>query len=208
MLSFFGGGFDALCMPLMSQGDEGSVEESKEADLSLVNIENVTEMADHCGDAGCGGKTQAVTQSQCCVSSMTWDWDAEVLDHVLAHVLDKDGISADTTNDFATFVTQQGIDDVRLIPNNFHCSKHCMGTCQLLHDEQATFLIEQGFWQTEAVATWQKHFPCGTCAQVLQHSNDPLIGSCDIDKMTKFVAVLSNMFNIEDCPHADWCPKA
>ena len=49
-MPFFGGGFDAPHTPLMSQEDEGSVEKSKEADPSLLNIENVTEMANHYGD--------------------------------------------------------------------------------------------------------------------------------------------------------------
>ena len=58
---------------------------------------------------------KVVTQSQCNVSSMTWDRDAEVLDHMLAHILDKDGIYADATNNFMAFVIQQGVDDVCLI---------------------------------------------------------------------------------------------
>ena len=95
MASFFGGGFDGSCVPLMSQGDEESEEESKEADPSLVDMENVMETTNHNGDVGHDGKTQAIGQSQRNVSSTTWDWDAEFLDCVLAHVLNKDRINAD-----------------------------------------------------------------------------------------------------------------
>ena len=58
MTSFFGGDFDALCIPLTSGGDEGSVEQSKEANPSLVDAGNVTEMANPNGDTNCGSIVQ------------------------------------------------------------------------------------------------------------------------------------------------------
>ena len=88
MSSFFGGGFDAPHTPLMNQGDEESVEESKEADPSLVDTSNVMEMANPHGDMGHGGHAQAVTQSQHNVLSTTQDWGCRSFEsHVGTHVL-------------------------------------------------------------------------------------------------------------------------
>ena len=44
MSSDFGGGFDTPRAPMMSQGDEDSVDESKMPDLSMVTPELVAEM--------------------------------------------------------------------------------------------------------------------------------------------------------------------
>ena len=60
MLSFLGGSFDALYTPLMACGDEGSAEETKEADPSLVDISDVGEMANSHGGLGSDGVTQAL----------------------------------------------------------------------------------------------------------------------------------------------------
>ena len=56
MLSFFGGSFDTLCTPLMACGDEESVEETKQADPSLVNAGNSGGTTDPHGDVGCGSR--------------------------------------------------------------------------------------------------------------------------------------------------------
>ena len=73
------------------------------------------EMANPHGDTGCGGEAQAFVQSQCNVLSMTQDWDTEVLNHVLVHILDKGEMNADSTNDFTQFTMHQGVDDAQLI---------------------------------------------------------------------------------------------
>ena len=78
-----------------------SVEENKEADPSLVDVDNVTKMANPHGDMGHGGNTQAVFQSQHNAMDTTEDWDVGVLNHVLSQVLDKDAMDADVTNKFS-----------------------------------------------------------------------------------------------------------
>ena len=75
MSSFFGGGFNTLHTPLMAHGDEGPVEETKEADLGLVDIGHGGEMANSHGDLGRGGVARAITQSQCDDADTTQDWD-------------------------------------------------------------------------------------------------------------------------------------
>ena len=80
----------------------------------------------------------------------------------------------------------------------------CTYSGRLLYDKQAGFLFEQGFQQTQAIAIWQKCFPCGSCIHVLQYSDDLLIGSRDVEKTSKFVTALSNRFSVEVHPHADW----
>ena len=62
---------------------------------------------------GRGGITQAVTLTQCNDTDKTQDWDTEVLNHVLVHVLDKDKLGTDATDKFAVFVCGKGIDDAR-----------------------------------------------------------------------------------------------
>ena len=66
------------------------------------------------GDTGHGGVKQAVTQIQHSDDDAQ-DWDAEVLNHALVHVLDKDQVEARVTDDFTVFVITNGIDDVCLL---------------------------------------------------------------------------------------------
>ena len=74
------------------------MEDTKEADPSLINTDDVTQMTNCHGDAGHGGKIQAVAQTQCNIQFMTKDWDVEIWNHVLVHVLDKDAMDANVTN--------------------------------------------------------------------------------------------------------------
>ena len=97
----------------MSQEDKESVEESKLPDPSLVDAGDSGGNDPH-GEIGCGGVMQAATQFQH-GDDDDQDWDAEVLNHVLVHILDKDQVEASATNDFATFVITNRIDDVRLL---------------------------------------------------------------------------------------------
>ena len=62
MLPIFGSGFDALQTPMMSWGDNESVEESKLPDPSLVDAGDSGGNNPH-GDTGHGGVTQAITQT-------------------------------------------------------------------------------------------------------------------------------------------------
>ena len=112
MLSFFGGGCDTPRTPLMACGDERSAEESKEADPSLVDTGDSEEMADPHGDAGVGGIMQAIAQTQCNDTDKTQDWDTEVWNHALVHVLDKEKLDANATNESTAFAHGQGFDDV------------------------------------------------------------------------------------------------
>ena len=114
MASFFGGGFDAPQTPLMTRGDENSVEESKAPDPNLVDTSDIGETTNPHGDAGRGSVTQAVTQSQRGDNNMQ-NWDLEVLNHVLVHILDKDKVNTNATKDFTAFVIGNGIDDVRFL---------------------------------------------------------------------------------------------
>ena len=43
------------------------------------------------------------------------EWDVEVLNHVLANVLDEDRVEASATDDFTVFVIENEIDDVCLL---------------------------------------------------------------------------------------------
>ena len=113
MLSIFGGGFDALWTTTMSQGDNKSVEESKLPDPSLVDAGDRGGNDPH-GDTGRGGITQAVMQTQRNDNDAR-DCNAEILNHILVHILDKEQVDASATNDFTVFVIANGIDDVRLL---------------------------------------------------------------------------------------------
>ena len=113
MLSFFGGGFDALRTPLMTRGDEHSVEESKVLDPGLVDT-NDSGRINPRGDTGRSSIMQAVTQMQC-GDADAQDWGAEVLNHVLVHILDKDQVETSATNDFTVFVIANGIDNMCLL---------------------------------------------------------------------------------------------
>ena len=67
----------------------------------------------HC-DTGHSGIAQAIAQIQCSDNDAQ-NWDAEVLNCVLAQVLDEDQIEASVTNGFAVFVIANGIDNVCLL---------------------------------------------------------------------------------------------
>ena len=94
MVSFFDEGSNASGTPMMARGDEKSVEETKQVDPSLVNASVTGETVNPHGDSGCGGITQAITQDQHYDADKTQDLDAENLDHMLVHVLDKDKLHA------------------------------------------------------------------------------------------------------------------
>ena len=113
MSSDFGGGFDTPRAPMMSQGDEDSVDESKMPDLSIVDT-GASGRNYPRGDASRGDVTHAVTHIQR-INDDTQDWDSIVLNQVLADVLDKDWVDASATNDFTVFVITNGMDDVRLL---------------------------------------------------------------------------------------------
>ena len=66
------------------------------------------------GETGHGSVTQPITQIQR-GDDDAQDWDAEVLNHALVHVLDKDQVEASASDDFAVFVIANGIDNVRLL---------------------------------------------------------------------------------------------
>ena len=89
------------------------MEESKVPDPSMVDAADSGKNNPHC-EMSRGNVMQAVTQFQHGIND-DQDWDAEVLNHVLVHVLDKDQAEASTTDDFTVFVITNGIDDVRLL---------------------------------------------------------------------------------------------
>ena len=66
------------------------------------------------GDASCGNVTQAVAHIQHDDDDIQ-DWDAIVLNHVLANNLDRNRVDASATNDFTVFVIANAMDDVRLL---------------------------------------------------------------------------------------------
>ena len=80
------------------------MEETKKADPSLIDAENVMEMANPHGDMGHGGNVQAIVQTQCN------DWDANVLNYVLVQVLVKHMMDTNATDDFTLFLMHQGLD--------------------------------------------------------------------------------------------------
>ena len=90
------------------------MEESKILDPNLIDTGDSGKTTNPHGDAGSSGITQAVAQSQCgnCVNQ---DWDSEVLNHVLVHVLNKDMVNADATEDFTVFMIDNGVDDAHLL---------------------------------------------------------------------------------------------
>ena len=113
MSSVFGSGFDAPRTPIMSQQDKDSVEESKVPDPSMVDAGDSGGNNPH-GDVSCGDVMQVVTQIQRGDNDIQ-DWDAEVLNHMLVHVLEKDQVEASATDDFTMFVIANGIEDVCLL---------------------------------------------------------------------------------------------
>ena len=83
-------------------------------DPNLADTGDIGETTNPHGDAGQGGIMQAVTQTQHGDDDVQ-DWDTEVLNHVLAHILNKDKVDVSVTDDFTLFVIGNGIDDVRLL---------------------------------------------------------------------------------------------
>ena len=79
------------------------------------------------GDMGHGGVAQAITKSQR-GDDNTQNWESEVLNHALVHVLDKDKVDANKTKDFAAFVIGNGIDDAHflltMLEDNFKSMGH------------------------------------------------------------------------------------
>ena len=113
MVSIFGGGFDAPQTPLITWGDKYSVEESKVPDPDLVDTSDIGGNNPH-GNMGCSDVMQAITQTQR-GDTDAQDWDAEVLNRVLVHVLNKEQVDACATNDFTVFVITNRIDNMRLL---------------------------------------------------------------------------------------------
>ena len=113
MLSDFGGGFDAPRTPMMSQGDKDSVDESKMPDLSMADT-GISGGNDPHGDASHENVAHTIAHIQRNDDDIQ-DWDAEVLNHMLGNVLDKDQVDANVTNDFAAFVIMNAMDDVCLL---------------------------------------------------------------------------------------------
>ena len=113
MSLFLGGGLDALHTPLMSQGEEDSVDESKAPDPNVVDTGDSGGNIIH-GDASRSGVAQPIAQSQR-GNADDQDWNAEILNHVLVHVLDKEQVHAGATNDFTVFVIANGIDDAHFL---------------------------------------------------------------------------------------------
>ena len=89
--------------------------ESKEAKSDLHNIGDEEETANPHGDMGCGSVTQVVTEPQHDDSDMTQNWCAEILNHALVHILNKDKMGTGATNDFVVFIMGQGIDNVHIM---------------------------------------------------------------------------------------------
>ena len=82
-------------------------------DLSMVDTRVSGRNNPH-GDASRGDVTHAITHIQRDHDDIQ-DWDAVVLNHVLANVLDKDRVDASATDDFTVFVIVNAMDDVRLL---------------------------------------------------------------------------------------------
>ena len=84
------------------------MEESKIPDPNLADTGNIGETTNPHGDAGRGSIAQVVTQTQRSDDDFQ-DWDTEVLNHVLVHVLNKDKVDVSASNDFTVFVIGNGI---------------------------------------------------------------------------------------------------
>ena len=111
MSSFLGGGFDAPRTPSMSRGDEESVDESKMPETTVVGAGDSGGNDPH-GDASRANITQDVSDIQRGGDGDVHDWNFEILNHVLAEILDKERVDANATDDFTVFVIANGIDDV------------------------------------------------------------------------------------------------
>ena len=112
MSSFLGGGFDAPRTPLMSRGDEESVDESKMPETTVVDAGDSGGNNPH-GDTSRADVTQDISDIQRGSGDDVHDWNFEILNHVLVEILDKERVDANATDDFTVFVIANGIDDVR-----------------------------------------------------------------------------------------------
>ena len=111
MSSLLGGGFDAPHTPLMSRGDEESIEESKMPETAVVDAGDSGGNDPH-GDASRADVARDVLDIQRGGDDDVHDWNFEILNHVLVEILDKEQVDANATNDFTVFVITHGIDDV------------------------------------------------------------------------------------------------
>jgi len=79
---------------------------------------------------------------------------------------------------------------------------------KFLYKEQADFLKEQGFRETAIVALWKKTFEDGTVVLVLQYSDDFLAAGTNTKHMEAFKKALSERFDVNIAPRADWYLQA
>ena len=79
---------------------------------------------------------------------------------------------------------------------------------KFLYEEQAEFLESQGFRQTSIVALWIKNFPNGSIILVLQYSDDFLAAGDNDEHNTEFKRAISERFDVEIHPQADWYLQA
>ena len=86
------------------------MEDSKVLDPSTVDAGDSSGNNPHC-ETSRGNVMQAITQFQH-GNEDDQDWDAEVLNYVLVHVLDKDQVEASAADDFTVFVIMNGIKNV------------------------------------------------------------------------------------------------
>ena len=100
------------------------------------------EMANPHGDTGRGSKTQAIAQTQHNIFPTTEDWDAEILNHMLVHVLDKDMMDANVTNKFVPFLMHQRFDNIWFIVTMSQEDFKSMG-CNTLNDVLEFSSLEQ-----------------------------------------------------------------
>jgi len=79
---------------------------------------------------------------------------------------------------------------------------------KFLYEEQADFLQSQGFRETMIVALWKKTFEDGSIILVLQYSDDFLAAGTATKHMEDFKKALSERFDVNISPRADWYLQA
>jgi len=79
---------------------------------------------------------------------------------------------------------------------------------KFFYKEQEEFLIDFRMRPSPMPAIWRMSIPGGGILLVLQYSDDFLISSTDAIFKNKFQKALSNRFEIEWKPHADWFLQA
>ena len=80
---------------------------------------------------------------------------------------------------------------------------------KFLYEDQAEFLRDVvGMRQTSLVGLWVKNLSNGKILLVLQYSDDFLAGSDDDEAMNDFKSKISNRFDVEVKPRADWFLQA